>query len=124
MIITDAGSGWDSKVNFTDGNDVFVGYDMSQDCCEQFGWYITDCIDLDINLSEGKQPDTEGYLFDTTFFEELSGDGYDVESYAVFKLVKDGCCDLYLLLFNHHNGYYSHGFSATIGGEVWKEGYL
>ena len=28
------------KVNFVDENNVFVGYDMRQSCCEQAGYFF------------------------------------------------------------------------------------
>ena len=30
------------KVNFVDENNVFVGYDLLQDCCEDANWFIAD----------------------------------------------------------------------------------
>lgn len=119
MLIKEQGS----KLNFIDSNDVFVGFDNYQSCCENFGYCITedkpaesvgDCQEDTLNL--------DGYVFDTTFFEEGSFD--EETNTATFKLFKQGSPDLYLTLYNSHNGYYSHGFEAQVGGEVWAEGSL
>lgn len=113
------------KINFIDSNDVFVGFDNMQSCCEDFGYCITegqpaesseDCQESALNL--------EGYVFDTDFFNESSFDGDSESATAIFKLVQQGLPDLYLTLYNSHNGYYSHGFDATVGGEHWQEGRL
>lgn len=34
----------DGKINFVDENNVLLGYDMSQDCCEHADWFILDTI--------------------------------------------------------------------------------
>jgi hypothetical protein len=126
MIITDSGSGWNSKTNFIDQDDVFVGYDTDIQCCEQAGWFIskkksfdmdTQCIANDISL--------ESYVFDTNYFQEGEDNNkWEPAQFVVFKLVKDKAPNLYLHLYNCHNGYYSHGFTSKVGGEIWEEGYL
>lgn len=123
MIITKViNDRWDEKVNFTDENDVFVGYDTAEHCCEFADWYITDevilCTGTDLVF------DLEGYTFDKDYFKSVDNEDYDVKNYAIFRLVKSDHKDLYLHLFNHHNGHYSHGFEAKVGGEVWQEGML
>jgi hypothetical protein len=123
MIVTDFNQGWDKKVNFTDSNDVFVGFDMSVDCCENFGWYVSKEIDISENYEEVHNFD--GYVFDTLFFEyRETDDQLEDENYAIFRLVKEGCGDLFLHLYNHHNGYYSHGFEAKVKGRPWQIGFL
>ena len=32
------------KVNFIDVNDAFVGFDYTQDCCEDFGYYMAPTV--------------------------------------------------------------------------------
>lgn len=108
------------RVNFIDSNDVFVGYDMSHDCCEWFGWFIAPGLvtehDEVEKLSTETAPDVRGFVFDPTFGEQLS---FDYEgSLAVFRLVNDSGAVLFLHLFNSHNGYYGHGFdSNTVLGD-------
>lgn len=126
MIVTDSKGGWMSKVNFTDSNDVFVGYDMGQYCCEQAGWFISSKStyagedDILVNAN------TDGYVFDTSFFEhvDVAENALDEGDQVCFKLTKENDCDIYLHLYNTHNGYYFHGFEAKVGGEVWQEGSL
>lgn len=128
MKIFDSGSGWDTKVNFVDENNVFVGYDTMQDCCEYAGWFIDYDVLSDISYSglenkeNSKKPDTDGYIFDIEFLKE-EDDG-DETGVVIFKLKKDKESDLYLHLFNVHNGYYSHGFEFSTNEVIIKKGYL
>ena len=129
MIITNHEQGWDSKVNFTDSKDVFVGYDTYASCCEHAGWFISESSETNYECSanyEDREQESkalvDGYKFDTSFFHELDGDNLEDGGQVCFKLVKDGEKDLFLHLFNSHNGYYNHGFEAKVGGEVWKQG--
>ena len=121
--------GWAQKVNFVDDNNVLVGYDMGQSCCERADWFITKEIattyDYDGELSQPR--DLDGWQFDPEFFQEVVLEarehGYsalDAGGMVAFKLVK-GKKVLYLHLFNSHNGYYGHGFTVTIGGKVVRE---
>lgn len=68
----------------------------------------------------------EDYRFDPEFFKKEENDGNETYA-AIFKLVEAGwgnkeLPDLYIRLENHHNGYYSHGFTfkgaETIGGSL------
>lgn len=110
---------WSDKLNFVDDNNVIVGYDYSQSCCESFGYGFSDCLlpeEVDLtgrDLADEDEINLEGYNFDTTFYEH--GSGMEDQYYAVFKLVKPGEKDLYLYLWNHHNGYYAHGFEMKVG---------
>jgi hypothetical protein len=104
------------KVNFVDKNNVFVGYDMGQACCENAYWLISESDKYDPEISyEDKEVDylqytytrcesiLEDYVFDTKKF-------YEKYYNPVFKLIAKGKKDLYLHLYNEHNGYYAHGF--------------
>lgn len=108
------------KVNFVDQNNVVVGYDLSQDCCEQAGWYISRSKRADIDDESTHSGELESYVFDTSFFEEYTGGVLDEGKLIRFRLIseKNGRHrDLYLHLFNAQNGYYSHGFTVDIGGQ-------
>lgn len=111
MLIKETGS----KVNFIDKNDNFVGFDMDGQCCEYFGWYITNIVTAEI---PEETRCAEGFWFDVkaTPIECDAGDCYTV----AFKLVNSSGEILYLHLFNEHNGYYSHGWETSFG----CEGYL
>lgn len=116
------------KTNFIDENDVFVGYDTSQQCCESWSWFIAkDKNEEDSSgfkvIPENDLPEAlQGYVFDTKYFEEKGSSTDEDNSIVQFRLVKKGEKNLYLSLTNSHNGYYSHGFIAKVGGEVWQEG--
>jgi hypothetical protein len=107
---------WDKKINFVDDNNVLVGFDMNSDCCECFGWYVSTVIQDDIG-DDSETPDVEDYTFSTTDFISKTKGDYDIERLAIFTLVADGQPNLYLHLYNAHNGYYSHGFDIEVGGE-------
>jgi hypothetical protein len=124
---------WATKVNFVDDNNVLVGYDFAGNCCEDFGWYIHDKV----GRTNGEDPifsdsidqtalneSLKDWTFDTTFFDELSnGDGYVQENFAVFRLV-NGDNELFLHLYNSHNGYYGHGFDFSVDEKIIKTGVL
>ena len=129
MVFSGGGSSYDSKVNFVDVNDVFVGYDVEQCCCESADWYIADKVtpysyNDDEKNEASKTTDVEDYSFIKDFFEEPSSSDLDAGDMAVFKLVAKGKPDLYLHLYNCHNGYYGHGFTVKHSGEVVREGCL
>jgi hypothetical protein len=120
---------WSNKVNFVDDNNVLVGFDTDQSCCEHAGWFIQNTI-----WTEGDIPDDqtsvdgayEDWNFDPSFFQEVNPQGdygsvLDDGGCVVFRLTK-GTQEKYLHLFNSHNGYYGHGFEATIGGLPWQSG--
>jgi|19_taG_2_1085344.scaffolds.fasta_scaffold00262_10 hypothetical protein len=115
----------DYKVNFVDDNNVLVGFDNGQCCCESFGWIISRKVPVNTEDDEGDY-DTEGYNFDTSFFKEPDlGDEYmDCGGMVTFRLTKAGGDVLFLSLYNSHNGYYSHGFEMEVGGTTLHSGSL
>ena len=123
-VFEGSGSSWGSKVNFVDDNDVFVGYDSHQNCCEHADWFIAEEITASTSHSENETGiDLESYVFDKDSFEEVECGDADC-SMVAFRLVSEGNPDLYLHLFNVHNGYYSHGFEVKHSGEVVESGSL
>lgn len=118
------------KVNFVDSSNVILGYDLSQSCCEHTFWTIGSNRDGSDPIHQGddmsvQEIELNGYCFDTQFYERESAEEED-GGVAIFKLVSNPLSklpDLFLRLENHHNGYYSHGFSF-IRGEVIVEGSL
>lgn len=120
-------SSWDSKVNFVDDNDVYVGYDTSQCCCEHAGYFISDKIEhynYEADYDQKVTPDVSDYFFDKDFFEDVESPDLDCGGMVAFKLKAEGKPDLYLHLFNSHNGYYGHGFVVKHSGEEVKSGGL
>jgi len=128
-----ANSFWATKVNFVDDNNALVGYDFAGNCCEDFGWYIHDKVgqtngedpifrdDMDENAINQSLKE---WTFDTAFFDRLSYEkAYNDENIAVFRLV-NGDNELFLHLYNSHNGYYSHGFEFSQDDKVLHVGSL
>lgn len=111
----------DRKVNFVDDNNVFVGFDNIYCCCEQFGWFISEqeSDKMDEPSYSGNMDD---YNFDTEYFQDVdSPDIYDGGGMVRFRLQNNEGKELFLHLYNSHNGYYSHGFTATINGVKWQD---
>lgn len=99
----------DGKYNFVDDNNVLVGFDAQCCCCENFGWMVSKEIPPPDELNEREQnKEYEGFNFDTSFINKQPS-GMDCGEQVSFRMTKGGDI-LYLTLWNHHNGYYSHGF--------------
>lgn len=126
-IFTEENS-FDDKVNFIDDNNVFIGYDLSQQCCENANWYLSTEIENNTEKSNTIIEGLEDYNFDVDFFEELGDNEDDEDGYSAslirFRLIKQNCKDLFLHIYNVHNGYYSHGFTMSKGDKIIHEGSL
>ena len=131
---SDDDSIYSTKVNFVDENNVLVGYDFSGQCCEQYGWYISnkptinkDGSLFDDNVSnEAINESLKDWTFDKEFFDQLSyseSGSFDQDDRVVFRLV-NGDNELFLHLYNVHNGYYSHGFEFKNGEETIQTGHI
>lgn len=113
-----------NKYNWVDDNNVFVGYDSGQCCCEQADWFISDIEEINTQGSSITE-DLESYSFDTSYFEDVnSPDINDSGGMVRFRMINPDGKELFLHLYNSHNGYYSHGFEATINGQKWQENSL
>ena len=124
MKIFDDNSGWGEKVNFVDSNNVFVGYDLSQDCCEHAGWFLSDGLCNVIPDDCQQASDLEDYAFDLKFFSEQWCDSLDQGGMVAFRIVNSKGSEKFLHLFNSHNGYYKHGFQLKHGDKVIKDDML
>lgn len=119
------------SINLVDDRNKIVGIDEEQQCCEHFGWgfYMLsddkaenfgnydkgdDLGDRPHNLSEIKKPN----LSNAFFAEEqpLAGEGK-------FKIEGSPDCN-WLIIYNYHNGYYSHGFIFSEGDKTLYQGAL
>lgn len=114
----------DSKVNFVDEFNVVVGYDMDQDCCEHAGWFVDQKI---IPYSDGVDEGLHGYDLEPYRFAaddpsvEVESDDLDGGRELAFRLVAEGKPDLWLHIFNAHNGYYAHGFTFKRDDQVLED---
>ena len=122
MRVFETNERYAEKVNFIDDNNVFVGFDYNGKCCESFGYFLTrtkpipDVETADADKIEGE--DFPGYNFDTAFNEgELYPNHDDCGGSVTFRLA-NGSDEMFLTLYNHHNGYYGHGWGMRIGGET------
>ena len=123
MKLFDKVRGWHEKVNFVDQNNVFVGYDMGQSCCEHADWFIADKICDSIADGDQNFDGLEDYVFDTSFLEHPNMKDIYEGNAVVFRLT-NGEQEKFLHLFNCHNGYYGHGFDMSIGETVIQSGVL
>lgn len=125
------------KINFVDDNNVLVGYDMGQSCCEHADWFINDTVSDKLVDREDIEGDIimEGWSFDTSYFKEVdyleseystpeySHNKLDDGGMVIFRLV-NGDQEKFLHLFNCHNGYYGHGFEFQDGDDTIQSGVL
>lgn len=112
------------KYNFIDDKDHFVGYSAYPQCCESFGWYLSsqpNILDNDRYSFSDRPPALPNTLLQEYHFD-VSIPVINEGDEASFTLRKDDNSDdvIYLVLYNHHNGYYGHGWDTNWG----CEGYL
>ena len=130
MRVFESGNGcFSCKLNIVDDNNVFVGFDYSSCCCEDFGYKITKAEPTSWETLEAMEPieelDFPGFNFDTTYKTEFcEDDGRSEGNSVTFKAVNDAGEALFVSLMNSHNGYYSHGFDMKIGEKIVFEGSL
>jgi len=114
-----------------DDNNVLLGYDLSQRCCENADWFVHDAP-IGYIPEKLNQPEVlEGYVFEKTCIRPDHSNVSDSYQYSVFdsgdiiafKVVNEteGVFK-YIHIFNSHNGYYSHGFEYKDGGDIIEEG--
>lgn len=135
---TDDVEGWEQKINFVDENNVLLGYDMSQCCCEHADWFIFDTVEQAMGLRKLRETDEfptgdmfkettnlEPYRFDRKFYLQANDD-CEEGNIAVFRIIAPNLPDKYITLLNCHNGYYSHGFQlrSLDASVIYKEGSL
>jgi len=118
---------YSKKVNFVDDENKLVGFDFYDDCCSYGGWFISETMTH--KFEDGKStmpkepeshPDLTPYSFDKDFYCVKNVNGEDVYAegkVAIFRMTAPKEPDLYLHLFNMHNGYYSKGITSWRGDE-------
>lgn len=116
----------DDRVNFVDSENVFVGYEITQKCCEYSNFKISDyhgnfiMNDVLLKIHSGDN----NFIFDKTFFEIFDPDEDQYENelkYVKFKIYTPEE-EYYLFIYNKHNGYYAHGFEFRDKDNIIQEG--
>lgn len=133
MKIFNRSGPWTSKVNFIDENNVALGYELDQECCESAGWFIADKVaavplrDEKLNITEhpncfpkGGVYELRGWIFDPEFRAVITHDELEDGRMVVFR-IKNGCEEKFIHIFNSQNGYYSHGFTFSGQGFITVE---
>ena len=121
------------KVNFVDKNNVFVGYDMAQLCCEDAGWFISDkpilqyieslnpYNNIEIKYKDLSNDDISDFYFDINYFKVIRGKNN--ENLIIFKITNNNE-DRYIHIYNSHNGWYSHGFIFKQDDKLIQKGQI
>lgn len=80
-------------------------------------WAEVKNVRFDLSDLENVIIDLRGWEIDPDYVKDI---GWQT---VVFRLFKDNE-QMFVVLQNHHNGYYSHGFNLKVGGEIKVEGCL
>lgn len=119
------------SINFVDHRNRFIGFDLTSQCCEDFGWFITTTKPTQEHLAKPEFlsgdsiTDLDVFLQDYTFIEEPPvihpAPNYDCGgsiSHRIEKLEEDlqtpKTKNAWIVLYNYHNGYYSHGWCSNV----------
>jgi hypothetical protein len=121
----------DNKYNFVDENNIVVGYDSNQDCCEWASWFISSerfPNNVDEKLEKAVPKEMGNWIFDPKGFRRGKNnyEAFEDGGYVSFRLLDKETKRMtaYLILFNIHNGYYAHGFTMEVGGILKQSGDL
>ena len=124
----------DERINFVDENNVFVGYELGAMCCEEADQLILDSLDLIPNVFAESWPwngrscedvekyqdkNLKGWVFDVDFIERKTYEQNEECFFVAFRIIK-GDEEKFIILYNQHGGYYSHGFKVNVGGNMLK----
>jgi len=114
----------DGKINFIDDNNVVLGYDLNQGCCESADWFISNKVAPVLKVRSTDNPRLTGWVFDTSYFlGDLKCESLDGGGMAVFRITKDDK-EKFIHLYNCQNGYYGHGFDFQVGEDTVQHGVL
>lgn len=99
---------WPSKVNYVDASNRVLGFDIMSGCCEVFGHGVFDHIPTDPERVGA--PDISAYSFADEKPTDCLPDS-DAGGGLAFRITAQDKPDLWVCIWNHHNGYYSHGWT-------------
>lgn len=104
---------WPTKVNYVDKNNKVLGFDVNGQCCESFGHGVFDRIPTNLSRSI-EDANISDYVFadeDPKEFNAYSDNSSnDAGGCLAFRLIAEHKPDLYIVIWNYHNGYYRHGW--------------
>lgn len=118
------------KVNFVDDNNMLVGFDIYQNCCENFDYFFSTVAGDESEKYFLEENSMQDYSFiNEEPQENIYVQGRDCEycpTHSVTFMLEHKNGQLaYLTLHNTHNGYYSHGFSFQDSiGKIISQGGL
>lgn len=110
------------SINFVDDNNVFVGFDFFNQCCENYGYFFSKNIpndEIPENTENDAEFNLENYNFDTNFFRQDDL----IATFRLFNKQNIGNV-IYLSIYNEHNGYYMHGFVMEENNRTLHRGEL
>lgn len=106
----------DERWNWVSDSDRFIGFNASSNCCERFGYFYSEKVNGGENSylyeTVHKKLESGDNNFELGIVEvEEMGDDIDQENYAYIELFDKDSNELvcYIVLYNLHNGFYSHG---------------
>lgn len=121
---TDGPASWRDKINYVDSNNRVLGFSVERSCCEHFGHAVTKSIprkDEDLKDYTGfSDADLEPYEFVDEPHINVEGLSHENGGTIALRITAKGQQDLFVVIWNHHNGYYSHGFNTWLE----PDGYL
>lgn len=114
--------------NWVDENNVVLGFRNSSQCCEQFGYcYFAKEPTDDISLKDEEAiiDSLDDFVFDNSYYTFLHNSSSNCGGYVAFRIVNKNTNEtVYLTIYNHHNGWYSHGFQFKHKNDIIIEGII
>lgn len=110
-----AGSYLDCESDMTE--EEVVRFNNGEKIYRPVKWADVRNVKFDFDNLENIVIDLRGWEIDPDYFKNIGGQT------VVFRLFK-GREQMFVVLQNHHNGYYSHGFNLDVEGETKVEGCL
>jgi hypothetical protein len=101
-----------------------LGFDMQRDCCEDFGHGLASSLleakDITTSRVDPRLFDIADYSFAQEAPSTLCNTyaAGEADSSLAFRILAPNKPDLFVVIWNHHNGYYAHGFTFEGPGVV------
>ena len=106
-----------TSINIIDKNDVFLGYNLDNSCCShsslELTWDKNNKKKIDFENIDEVNEIIKGYKFGTKYMEKHFDKKDNSYGFAVFRMMKKGASNIYVVLKHHHNGNYWNGFELS-----------